>query len=97
MGRRDHDAGRTAQFPYREGEAGRGHQLRIKEDLHPVGSKNRRSLLGKQVRMDAGIVADGDPPIVLWKMPDHVIGKALGGPSYGEHVHPVAAGAQDAA
>ena len=92
----DHHARGAAQRPHGIAQAGGGHQSGIDVGPDAVGGKHVCGDPGKQVGMDAAVIADGDAARFGREALDDVICQSLGSPGHGIHVHPVGAGAQHA-
>ena len=76
VGGRDHNARRRFQVSYREGNRGNRHQRGPDVHLHSVCRKYTGSDPGKQVALDAAVIANGHGRVR--KMGFQVIGQALG-------------------
>ena len=97
VGSSHHDARRAAKLPHRKRKAGRGHELRINMRLNAVGREHAAGCAGKEIRLDAGVIAHRDFSHFRRESAVHVIGEPLGGLRHRINVHPVRPGANHAA
>ena len=95
MGCGDHDAHGGMMVTDRIGQAGYGHQFLININLDTVSGADAGSFLRENVGLDTGVVADGDRAVFIMFL--DIVGNALGRLADDIDVHPVGAGADNAA
>src|SRR5699024_7108667 len=95
VGRGDHDARVAVVVPGGKAQGRHRHQGVVNADLDAVGSQHAGGRLGKDVALDAAVVADGDGLGAALGLDP--VGQALGGLTDDVDIHAVGAGAQHAA
>src|SRR5699024_11212052 len=95
VGRGDHDARVAVVVPGGEAQGRHRHQGVVDADLDAVGSQDAGGRLGKDVALDAAVVADGDGLAAALGLDP--VGQPLGCLTDDVDIHAVGAGAQHAA
>ena len=95
VGSGNHNAGIAVIIAGRKAQRGNRHQSLIDADLHAVGSQNLSGGAGKHIRFNPAVIADRNRLGAALGLDP--VGKALGRLADHIHIHPVGAGADDAA